>query len=203
MKSACVAWLELNYRSCCVRPKITAPVPSSGTLLSFAGWSINQEVILAFASRKFPAPVCWECRVCNYTQCSERLLFVPHLHWSTDNLPHSVKQWRFPVLLCCWKRCFFLLRWVNNYRNTSSGAWIELPLETNLVTSVSQYPHYFFIFYSIYSYLLLIVSPKCKLYLYFSLDSREETFCTPSAYGLEITLIFVSLICTSVIKGFH
>lgn len=43
MKSACVAWLELNYRSCCVRPKITAPVPCSGTLLSFAGWSINQE----------------------------------------------------------------------------------------------------------------------------------------------------------------
>lgn len=180
---------------------------SSSTLLRYSAqlcWLVYKSgrVILAFSSRKFPAPACWECTVCN-RHSAQRGFFL-FLTYTDLPISHpiqcqAVKQCRFPVLRC-WKCCLFLLSWVKNHKNTDSCAQVELLSETNLVIGVSQYPHHFYIFCSIYLSLLLLISPKC---IYFSLGSIEEIFCTTSAYALVITPIFVSLIFTSVIKGFH
>lgn len=182
---------------------------SCSTLLRYSAllcWLVYKSggVILAFTSRKFPAPVCWECRVCNYTQCSESLPLVLHLHWPTYNLPHSVSSSE-GFLSFCGVENALSFSWVGSIIIKTQVVVLKLSFHWKLILLLvyPQYPRYFYIFCSIYSSLLLIVSPKCKSYLYFSLDSIEETFSTTSAYGLAITLIFVSLICTSVIKGFY
>lgn len=136
VKPACVAWLELNYCSCCVRPKIAAPAPCSGALLSLAGWSINQEELFWLSHPGNSQLLHVGNAESVMTRGSERLPFAPHLYWSTHNLPHSVSSSE-AVQVSCPVVLKMLLSRVNNHKNTSSCAQVELPSETNLVTGVS------------------------------------------------------------------